>query len=176
MDFGKSASVRGSKAKTIVGSSACSSFTRSTFFTTDASSVGLGAELAQVTPENVVKPVAYFSRVLSKTERQHSTYDREFLAVIAAVRHFRHHLWAQPFVFEQHGGLQFVRNAKDRWGRRAKRIAELQEYDFEMEFIDGRDNLVADALKVAWSLEVSEGFIRWDCRHLGHWKCFVRPK
>ena len=44
--------------------------------TTDASSVGLRAELAQVTPGNV-KPVAYFSRVLSKTERGYvySTYD-----------------------------------------------------------------------------------------------------
>ena len=42
--------------------------------TTDASSVGLRAELAQVTPRNV-KPVAYFSRVLSKTERGYSTYD-----------------------------------------------------------------------------------------------------
>ena len=46
--------------------------------TTDASSVGLGAELAQVTQGNVVKPVAYFSRVLSKTERRYSTYDRVF--------------------------------------------------------------------------------------------------
>ena len=46
--------------------------------TTDASSVGLGAELAQVTPGNVVKSMAYFSRVLSKTERRYSTYDRVY--------------------------------------------------------------------------------------------------
>ena len=115
--------------------------------TTDASSVGLGAELAQVTQGNVVKPVAYFSRVLSKTERRYSTYDREFLAVIAAVRHFRNHLLGATFRLRtDHRPLQFVTNAKDPWGRRARWIAELQEYDFEMEFIDGRDKLVADAL------------------------------
>ena len=46
--------------------------------TTDASSVGLGAELAQVTTGNFVKPVAYFSRVLSKTERRYSIGQRVF--------------------------------------------------------------------------------------------------
>ena len=35
---------------------------------------------------------------------------------------------------------------KDPWGRRARGIAELQEFDFKKEFIDGCDNLVADAL------------------------------
>ena len=140
--------------------------------TTDASSVGLGAELAQVTQGNVVKPVAYFSRVLSKTERRYSTYDREFLAVIAAVRHFRHHLLGATFRLRtDHRPLQFMTNAKDPWGRRARWIAELQEYDFEMKFIDGRDNLVADALS-----RLEFGSVRglptsWSPR-----KCFVRPK
>ena len=36
--------------------------------TTDASAVGLAAELAQDTPGNVVKSVANFSRVSSKTD------------------------------------------------------------------------------------------------------------
>ena len=71
----------------------------------------------------------------------------EFLVVIAAVRHFRHHLLGATFRLRtDHQPLQFVTNAKDPWGRSARWIAELQEYDFEMEFIDGRDNLVADAL------------------------------
>ena len=45
-----------------------------------------------------------------------------------------------------HRPLQFVTNTKDPWGRRARWIAEVQKYDFEMKFIDGLDNLVADAL------------------------------
>ena len=65
---------------------------REFILTTDASTVGIGAELAQETNDGR-KPVAYFSRALSKAERKYSTYDREFLAIVMAVRHFRHHLW-----------------------------------------------------------------------------------
>ena len=65
----------------------------------------------------------------------------EFLAVIAAVRHFRYHLLAAIFRLRtDHLPLQFVTNAKDPWRRRARWIAELQQYDFKMELIDGHNN------------------------------------
>ena len=114
--------------------------------TTDASTVGIGAELAQSTP-NGVRPVAYFSRVLTKTERKYSTYDREFLAIVMAVRHFRHHLIGTRFIVRtDHRPLQFRSVVKDPWGRRARWIAELEEYSFSVEYINGKTNKVADAL------------------------------
>ena len=42
--------------------------------TTDASTVGIGAELAQETPAGL-RPVSYFSRTPSKSERRYSTCD-----------------------------------------------------------------------------------------------------
>ena len=44
--------------------------------TTDASTVAILVELVQSTPDGV-RPVAHFSRVLTKTERKYSTYDCE---------------------------------------------------------------------------------------------------
>ena len=62
---------------------------RTYVLTTDAAMVGIGAELAQQTPEGI-RPVVYFSKTLSKSERKYSVYDKEFLAIVMAVCHFRH--------------------------------------------------------------------------------------
>ena len=64
--------------------------------TTDASTVGIGAELAQENPAGL-RPVSYLSRTLSKSERRYSTYDQEFLAIVMAIRHFRQRLLGTTF-------------------------------------------------------------------------------
>ena len=64
-----------------------------------------------------------------------------------AVRHFRHHLIGTRFrVRTDHRPLQFRSVVKYPWGRRARWIAELEEYSFSMEYIEGHQNKVADAL------------------------------
>ena len=45
-----------------------------------------------------------------------------------------------------HFPLQYLSTAKDPWSRRARWIAELQEYCFTTEYIKGDQNRVADAL------------------------------
>jgi len=47
---------------------------------TDASSVGLAGMLLQM--ENELKPIAYFSRATSKTEKNFHSYELEALAVV----------------------------------------------------------------------------------------------
>ena len=80
---------------------------RTYVLTADASMVGIEAELAQQTPEGI-RPVAYFSKTLSKSERKYSVYDKEFLAIVMAVRHFRHHLIGTKFCLRtDHRPLQF---------------------------------------------------------------------
>ena len=103
--------------------------------TTDASMVGIGAELAQQTPVGI-GPVAYFSKTLSKSERKYSVYDKEFLAIVMAVRHFCHHLIGTKFCLRtDHRPLQFLANTKDSWGNRARWIMEFEGYSFTVEYI-----------------------------------------
>ena len=59
---------------------------------TDASSTGIGAVLEQ---DNHV--IAYASRTLTKPERQYSVIQRECLAVVYALKQFRHYLVGRSF-------------------------------------------------------------------------------
>lgn len=108
----------------------------------DASNVAVGAVLSQNNG-----PIAYYSRTLSNSERNYSATDREFVALIAAVKHFRTFLYGHSFtVFTDHQPLLAMVRSKPLNGRHARYHLLLQEYDFDLKFIPGRQNTVADAL------------------------------
>ncbi|KZS03455.1 Uncharacterized protein APZ42_033808 [Daphnia magna] len=65
-------------------------------------------------------PMAYSSRQLTKAEIKYSTTEKEALAVIDAIKHFRHYLLNKPFeIISDHRPLQWPKNQKDNNGRLA---------------------------------------------------------
>ena len=69
---------------------------------TDASATGLGAVL-----EQGGKVVAYASRTLTQAERNYSVIQRECLAIIYALKQFRHYLLGRQFtLLTDHAPLQ----------------------------------------------------------------------
>jgi hypothetical protein len=58
---------------------------------TDASDWAIGGVLQQL-EEGQQKPIAFFSRKLTGTEKKYSAYDRELLAIYQTILHFRHFL------------------------------------------------------------------------------------
>ncbi|KAG7496361.1 hypothetical protein JOB18_017623 [Solea senegalensis] len=113
---------------------------------TDASNVGLGAVLSQVGPDGE-KVVAYFSRILNKSERRYCVTRRELLAVVTAVRHFKYYLCGAPFVVRtDHAALQWLMSFKEPEGQVAHWLEELQTFDFTVAHRAGTQHSNADAL------------------------------
>ncbi|KAI4896948.1 hypothetical protein NFI96_002745 [Prochilodus magdalenae] len=112
----------------------------------DASNLGIGAVLSQV-QGGVERVIAYYSRALNKSERNYCFTRRELLAVVACLRHFRHYLYATPFVLRtDHASLAWLMRFKELEGQVARWIAALQEYQFTIQHCTGQLHNNADAL------------------------------
>ncbi len=70
----------------------------------DASGLGIGGELNQER-----HPIAYFSEKLNDAKLKYSTYDKEFYAVVQALRHWCHYLLPKEFViYSDHDALRHL--------------------------------------------------------------------
>lgn len=104
---------------------------------TDASSAGFGAVLFQK-HENVLKVVEYFSMRTTETESRYHSYELETLAVVRAIKHFRHYLLGTPFkVVTDCNSLKASRNKKELLPRVHRWWAFLQSFNFEIEYRKG---------------------------------------
>jgi hypothetical protein len=115
---------------------------------TDASNVALGAALYQIRDNNPY-PIGFYSRKLSSTERNYSTFDRELLAAYSAVIHFQHLLDGRHVtLFTDHKPLvqAFHSHRDPKTPRQQRHLSTISEFIEEVVHIDGSNNIVADAL------------------------------
>jgi hypothetical protein len=115
--------------------------------TTDASDIAIGGAVLQEDNSGNLRPLAYFSKALSKRERGYSTYDREAMAIRDTLHHFRHYLLGNNFLLKtDHKPLIYLTDMKDPYGRRGRLLSDIEEYDFTIQHIKGTENTLADAL------------------------------
>jgi cleavage and polyadenylation specificity factor subunit 1 len=115
--------------------------------TTDASDLAIGAVLHDVTESNN-RPIAFFSRKLSETERNYSVFDKELLSIYAATIKFKHIIEGrQCVVFTDHKPIvsAFKKNSAHS-PRQTRQLSLLAEYIDDVHHIAGCENVVADAL------------------------------
>lgn len=110
---------------------------------TDASGTAVGAVLCN----NNRKPVAYASRPLNKAERNYPTIQKELAAIVWATKYFRPYLYGRHFIIEtDHKPLLYLFSIKDPSSRLMKFRLILEEYNYTVEYIKGKNNVGADAL------------------------------
>ena len=116
--------------------------------TTDASDLGIGGALEQL-QNDVWVPLGFFSRHYSDPEENYATFDKELLACFASVLHFRHLLDGVRFQLRSdHKPVvqALIKRGEPLNQRQARQLAFLSEFDLEMVYLPGKDNVVADAL------------------------------
>lgn len=64
----------------------------------DASGVALGAVQVHKQDSEKFHPMKFCSRTMSLKERRNSTFEQEALAVVFALKMFRHYLLGKPFI------------------------------------------------------------------------------
>jgi hypothetical protein len=130
-------------------------YTKQFFLATDASAYGVGAVLLQEgeinprTKKPTQHPIAYYSATFIQTERNYDIYERELLAVIKALQHWRPHLAATEIpviVLTDHANLTFWKNPKTVNRRVARWFAFLQDYNLQIKHVPGKLHAAADML------------------------------
>lgn len=110
---------------------------------TDSSGFAVGSVLCNGNG----KPVAYASRSLGKSELNYPIIEKELLAIVWSVKYFRPYLYGRKFIVKtDHRPLLYLFNMSDPSSRLTKFRLCLEEYDFQVEYIKGKDNVLADAL------------------------------
>ncbi len=71
-------------------------FKKPIFVSTDASVYAIGAVLEQEDPEGSGHPIAYASRTLNSAEQNYPMAEKEALAVLWSLNHWRRYLCALP--------------------------------------------------------------------------------
>ena len=114
--------------------------------TTDASEFAIGGILSQNIAGKEL-PIAYASRLLNKAEINYATIEKELLAIVYCVRHFRPYLYGRKFIlFTDHRPLIWLHRVKDPTSRLVRWRLKLAEYEYEIRYQPGKSNKLADAL------------------------------
>ena len=108
----------------------------------DASNVGIGAILSQEG-----HPIAFISKALAPRHVALSVYDKEMMAVVFAVQHWRPYLLGRHFhIYTDHRTIQYFLNQKITTPAQQKWLAKLIGYDYTIHYRPGKNNAACDAL------------------------------
>ena len=113
----------------------------------DASNFCVGGVLEQRAPSGKWHPVEFYSKRLSSSERNYSATDREYVAIRQCLERWRHFLIGSRFlILTDHVALTYIQSSAAVSRRNARWLEFLSQFDFDIEHIKGRENIVADAL------------------------------
>lgn len=116
-------------------------FSQPIILETDASAYGIGDVLMQEG-----RPLSYFSKTIGPKAAAMSTYDKEAMAIIEALKHWKRYFVASSIIRTYQQSLTYIQEQKLTEGIQHKLLIKLLGYSFKIEYKQGKNNKVVDAL------------------------------
>jgi hypothetical protein len=108
----------------------------------DASGTSIGGVLMQDG-----RAIAYASQQLRRHEEHYPTHDPELLAVVHALKVWRHYLLGNlVHIYTDHKSLKHLFTQPDLNMRQRRWLELIKDYELEVHYHPGKANVVADAL------------------------------
>lgn len=119
-------------------------FSKPFYVNTDASKKGISAILMQE-HEGQLKPVSYFSKGLTKGEKNYPALKLELFAIYKGVIAFKQYLYNRKFtIISDSKPLKFYKKSSSPADLITRWLLELSEYSYDFHHIAGSRNLLAD--------------------------------
>ncbi|RVW53188.1 Retrovirus-related Pol polyprotein from transposon 17.6 [Vitis vinifera] len=113
-------------------------FSKEFIIETDASGQGIGAVLMQEG-----HPIAYISKALSDRFQTLSTYEKEMLAILMAIKKWESYLVDRHFVIKtDHQSLKYLLEQQVTTPTQQAWVAKLMQYDYEIRYKQGKRMLL----------------------------------
>lgn len=109
---------------------------------TDASAQAIGGVISQQG-----QPLAFFSSKLAPSEQRYSTFDKEAFAIFKVIKAFRHWFEGHAIkIFTDHQPLVSFMEMRTPSPRQARWSSYLSEFNISINYVVGKQNVVADHL------------------------------
>ncbi|SCV73809.1 BQ2448_6239 [Microbotryum intermedium] len=115
---------------------------------TNASAQGIGGVFLQGHDWKTARPIAYWSRQYILAERNYPTHKQELLAIVEALKEWRIDLLGGHFhILTNHSTLEHFQTQRTILSRhQAHWLDTLAEFDYDLRYLPGEDNIVADTM------------------------------
>ena len=115
--------------------------------TTDAADDACGVIMQQCAGDDDYRVVAALSHTFNKTEKNWSTTEKECFSIVYALRKLDFYLRGRSFeVFTDHKSLTYIDSVDFRNAKCARWQSEMANYNFTINYIEGKSNVWADWL------------------------------
>ena len=127
---------------------------------TDGCATGISGLISQGPDWKTAKIAAFYSAKLNLAQQNYPVHEIEMLAGIKTMLRYADILQGVEFQWlTDHRGLTHLLNQKNLSGRQARWLEKISSYTFKVVYIEGSENVVADALSRLYSND-SSGTVR----------------
>jgi RNase H-like domain found in reverse transcriptase len=124
------------------------------FMVTDGCATGIAGLVSQGRDWKTAKVAAFYSAKLNSVQQNYPVHEIELLAGIETMLRQQDILQGVHFKWiTDHKGLIHFMNQKNLSGRQARWLEKIGKFDFEIVYIPGSENVLADALSRMYSNE-----------------------